>query len=74
MYIRLNIVDYWWKETKLMVHGGITMSFCETLLYMEKLEVCEASWSSNDAVEEKPGLSSSWSWRESFWLKSIEQN
>lgn len=49
------------------------MSFCETLLYIEKLEACEASWSSNDAVEEKPGFSSSWSWRESFWLKSRQQ-
>lgn len=49
------------------------MSFCDTLLYIEKLEVCEASWSSNDAVEEKPGFSSSWSWRESFWLKSRQQ-
>lgn len=56
-----------------MVCGGITMSFCETLLYIEKLEVCEASWSSNDANEEKPGFSSSWSWRESFWLNSRQQ-
>lgn len=49
------------------------MSFCDTLLYIEKLEVCEASWSSNDADEEKPGFSSSWSRRESFWLKSRQQ-
>lgn len=50
------------------------MSFCDTVLYIEKLEeVWEESWSSNDAVEEKPGLSSSWSWRESFWLKSRKQ-
>lgn len=47
-----------------MVYRGITMSFCDTLLYIEKLEeVWEESWSSNDDVEEKLGFSSSWSWR-----------
>lgn len=49
------------KETTFTVYRGITMSFCDTLLYIEKLEeVWEESWSSIDAVEEKPGLSSSW--------------
>ena len=50
------------------------MSFCDTLLYIEKLEeFWEESWSSNDSVEEKPGLSSSWSWWELFWIMSREQ-
>lgn len=51
----------------------ITMSFCDTLLYIEKLdEVCAASvsWSSKDVLETSPGLRSSWSLRESFWLES----
>lgn len=51
----------------------ITMSFCDTLLYKVKLEeVCVASvsWSSKDVLEANPGLWSSWSLRESFWLES----
>lgn len=51
----------------------ITMSFCDTLLYIEKLEevcVASASCSSKDVLVAKPGLWSSWSLRESFWLES----
>lgn len=49
------------------------MSFCDTLLYIVKLEaVCVPSWSSKDDLEdmENPGLWSSGSLRDSFWLES----
>lgn len=58
------------------------MSFCDTLLYMENVEVCvgpSGSWASKDDDDdmegiEKPGLWSSWSLRESFWLESTHTN